>query len=344
MGMSAFEIAGLVGLVLATTALLFFLLRRKPAHAEPDLVELWKVAFNSSPIAVIIRQNGDYVHCNDACVRILGARDKAHVLEVGPRAGAPERQADGRLTADIFQESAEVVKQGKTFQYQVAGRTLGKSEPFYVDIYFVPTTYRGAGAVLSLVDASERIRITNEARHQTQQIAQKFEVTIGGLVESLASTAGEMRTASQGMSKTAEHASTQASSVLANVEQASGNVQIVAAATEELSSSVSEIGRQATQSTEIASEAVAAANRTNTTVQGLSTAAQKIGDVVKLISDIASQTNLLALNATIEAARAGEAGRGFAVVASEVKSLPSQVRPRRRLPATFRRPHRARIR
>jgi methyl-accepting chemotaxis protein len=326
MGISAFEIAGLGGLVLATMALLFFLVRRKPAHAEPDLVELWKVAFNSSPIAMIIRQNGVYVHCNDACVRILGARDKAHVLEVGPRAGAPERQADGRLTADIFKESAEVVKQGKTFQYQgMAGRTLGKSEPFYVDIYFVPTTYRGEGAVLSyLVDASERIRITNEARHQTQQIAQKFEVTIGGLVESLASTAGEMRTASQGMSKTAEHASTQASSVLANVEQASGNVQIVAAATEELSSSVSEIGRQATQSTEIASEAVAAANRTNTTVQGLSTAAQKIGDVVKLISDIASQTNLLALNATIEAARAGEAGRGFAVVASEVKSLASQ--------------------
>jgi PAS domain-containing protein/uncharacterized protein YoxC len=324
--MSLLEIAGLVGSVVAAAAFLLVVRRKKAPGAEADLLEIWRVAFDSSPIAMLIRQNGVYVHCNDACLHILGARDKAQVIEVGPRARAPERQPDGRLTNDVFKECADVLKQGKTFHYQgLAGRRLDTDAPFHVDAYFVPARYRGDDAVLAyLVDASARIRITTEARHQTQQIAQQFEVTIGGLVGSLASTADEMRTASQGMSKTAGHASSQASSVLAKVQEASGNVQIVAAATEELSSSVSEIARQATQSTEIASEAVAAANRTNTTVQGLSTAAQKIGDVIKLISDIASQTNLLALNATIEAARAGEAGRGFAVVASEVKSLASQ--------------------
>jgi uncharacterized protein YoxC len=324
--MSALEIAGL-GVLLIMAAVILFLLRRDSStRASADLVELWRVAFDSSPIAMLIRQNGVYVHCNDACISILGARDKAQVLEVGPRARAPEQQPDGRLTADIFKECAEVLKQGKAFQYQgMAGRPLDKDEALYVDLYFVPTKYRGDDAVLAyLVNASERVHVTNEARQQAQQIARNFEVTIGGLVQSLASTAAEMRTASQGMSKTAEHACSQATSVLVKVEETSGNVQIAAAATEELSSSVSEIGRQVNQSAQIAGEAVEEANRTNTTVQGLSTAAQKIGDVVKLISEIASQTNLLALNATIEAARAGEAGRGFAVVASEVKSLASQ--------------------
>jgi methyl-accepting chemotaxis protein len=324
--MSLLEIGGLVALVTMAMAILFLLRREKSTRSEADLVELWKVAFDSSPIAMIIRQNGAYVHCNDACVRILGARDKRHALEIGPRGNAPERQPDGRLTADILKEAVETLKQGKTFQCQaMMSATLDTNNPYYVDMYAASVTYRGQDAILSyLVEASDRIRIANEAQQQTQQIARNFEATIGGLVQSLAATAVEMRTASQGMSKTAEHASEQATSVLANVEEASGNVQIVAAATEELSSSVSEIGRQVTQSTEIASQAVDEANRTNTTVQGLSTAAQKIGDVVKLISDIANQTNLLALNATIEAARAGEAGRGFAVVASEVKSLASQ--------------------
>jgi methyl-accepting chemotaxis protein len=324
--MSALEIAGLLALVAMAGAIIFLLRRDRSTRADTDLVELWRVAFDSSPIAMIIRQNGAYVHCNDACVRILGARDKRHALEIGPRGNAPERQPDGRLTADILKEAAATLQQGKTFQCQaMMSATLDTSEPYYVDMYAAPAKYRGQDAILSyLVDASDRVRIANEARQQSQHIARNFEMTIGGLVQSLASTAAEMRSASQGMSKTAEDASAQATNVLTNVEEASGNVQIVAAATEELSSSVSEIGRQVTQSTEIASQAVEEANRTNTTVQGLSTAAQKIGDVVKLISDIASQTNLLALNATIEAARAGEAGRGFAVVASEVKSLASQ--------------------
>jgi hypothetical protein len=314
--MSAFELAGLVLLVAMATLVLILLRRGRLKRADADLVELWRVAFDSSPIAMLIRQDNVYVHCNDACIRILGARDKSHVLEVGPAKVTSERQPDGRLTADIFKECAEVLKQGKTFHYQgLAGHTLDTNKTLYVDIYWVPIKYRGGDAVLSyLVDVSSRVRVADEAREQTQQIARNFETTIGGLVQSLVSTAAEMRTTSHEMSTTAKDTS----------EEATGNVQIVAAATEELSSSVSEIGRQVTQSTQIASQAVQEANRTNITVQGLSAAAQKIGDVVKLISDIASQTNLLALNATIEAARAGEAGRGFAVVASEVKSLASQ--------------------
>ncbi len=324
--MSTLEIAGLVAIVAMAVAIVFLIRRDRSTRADADLIELWRVAFDSSPIAMLIKQNGVYVHCNPACVRILGARDRSHVLEVGPAKVAAERQPDGRLTADVLKDCAEALKEGKTFQHQgFAGRTLDKDEPLYVDMYWVPAKYRGDIALLSyIVDASDRIRIANEARQQSQQIARNFETTIGGLVQSLASTAAEMRSASQDMSKTAEDASAQASSVLTRVEEASANVQVVAAATEELSSSVSEIGRQVTQSTEIASQAVQEANRTNTTVQGLSMAAQKINDVVKLISDIASQTNLLALNATIEAARAGDAGKGFAVVASEVKSLANQ--------------------
>src|SRR3954452_21196657 len=125
--MNALEIAGLVAIVVMAIAILVLLRRAGSGHADAEIVELWRVAFDSSPIAMLIRQNGVYVHCNDACISILGARDKAQVLEVGPRARAPEQQPDGRLTADIFKECAEVLKQGKTFQYQgMVGRPLDK--------------------------------------------------------------------------------------------------------------------------------------------------------------------------------------------------------------------------
>ena len=170
----------------------------------------------------------------------------------------------------------------------------------------------------------QKRRAEVEKKTMMSKLADDFDSSIRGSLDTLASAATEMRATSQSMSATAEEASAQATTVAAAAEQASANVQTVAAATEELSSSVAEIGRQVAESTRIAGQAVSDASRTNATVQGLSAAAQKIGDVVKLISDIASQTNLLALNATIEAARAGEAGKGFAVVASEVKSLANQ--------------------
>lgn len=172
----------------------------------------------------------------------------------------------------------------------------------------------------------ERMRAEGEAQRKAEmgQLADHFEATIKNVVETVSSSATEMRASSSAMSSTAEATNQQATTVAAASEEASANVQTVASATEELTSSIQEITRQVTESTRMAKVAVEQAHATGKTVDGLTHAADKIGDVVKLITGIAAQTNLLALNATIEAARAGEAGKGFAVVASEVKALANQ--------------------
>lgn len=172
------------------------------------------------------------------------------------------------------------------------------------------------------IEAESRVH----ARRKTemQALAERFQDTVGGIVDTVSATAKQLETAAGSLTKTAESTQVQSGIVAAASEQASVNVQGVAAAAEELAATVSEIGRQVQHSNEIAQHAVTQAASTNQRVTDLSSSASRIGDVITLIRTIAGQTNLLALNATIEAARAGEAGKGFAVVAQEVKQLAEQ--------------------
>jgi methyl-accepting chemotaxis protein len=192
---------------------------------------------------------------------------------------------------------------------------------------------RAVGFFKESIMAADRLREAQEQqkagaaagqRAALIRMADDFNASVGGIIDTVASTATEMQGAAQSLSATAEEANRQATAVAGAATRASSNVQTVATAAEELSASISEIGRQVAQSSAIAVKAVDQAQRTNDTVNSLAQSAQTIGEVVGLIQQIASQTNLLALNATIEAARAGDAGRGFAVVASEVKNLASR--------------------
>jgi methyl-accepting chemotaxis protein len=147
---------------------------------------------------------------------------------------------------------------------------------------------------------------------------------LGGIVDTVASSATELKVTAETMAATARQTASRSGHVAGAAEEAASNVGTVAAAAEQLGASVQEIGRQVSNSSDLAASAVSEADRTAILVHELDTVVSRIGDVVGLIATIAGQTNLLALNATIEAARAGEAGRGFAVVASEVKELANQ--------------------
>jgi methyl-accepting chemotaxis protein len=195
-------------------------------------------------------------------------------------------------------------------------------------------TARGVEAVKQML--SEKARAEAETKVQQDllsaqqrkaemhRLADRFESSIGKIVETVSSASTELEASASTLTATAAHAQEVTTMVAAASEEASVNVNTVASATEELSSSVNEISRQVQDSARIASEAVSQTRTTTDRVSELSKAAARIGDVVELINAIAGQTNLLALNATIEAARAGEAGRGFAVVAAEVKALAEQ--------------------
>lgn len=168
-------------------------------------------------------------------------------------------------------------------------------------------------------------RAAEERRMLMHKMADDFDRSVKGVVNTVSAAATEMQSSAKSMSATAEETSSQCSAVAAAAEQTSANVTTVASAAEELNSSIGEITRQIGDSVKVAAGCMTEAEATGTVMKQLNKSAEDIGNVVKLIEGIASQVNLLALNATIEAARAGDAGRGFAVVANEVKNLANQV-------------------
>jgi methyl-accepting chemotaxis protein len=187
-------------------------------------------------------------------------------------------------------------------------------------------------AQAQLVRASALERETAEARAAreaarrsgTEELARRFEATVGSILAQVSASASLMRSTATDMAAVAAESVSHSSTVTAGAGEAAHNAGAAAAAAARLGTSLGAVAKQVGRSADLAQATATEAADAVPLVQELRAAAERIGDVVSMISGVADQTNLLALNATIEAARAGEAGRGFAVVAAEVKALAGQ--------------------
>jgi methyl-accepting chemotaxis protein len=167
-------------------------------------------------------------------------------------------------------------------------------------------------------------RITNafapsldHLRHDFNNSLAGLEATIGSIgnsVTTIRAGSGELKTASDDLSRRTERQAAALEEAAAALAEMTDSVNGALIRCETAVDVAADTLKGAHTSTEVVRNAIQAMER----IEGSSS---KIRQIIDVIDQIAFQTNLLALNAGVEAARAGEAGKGFAVVAQEVREL-----------------------
>jgi hypothetical protein len=138
------------------------------------------------------------------------------------------------------------------------------------------------------------------------------------LLEQIALTAKELRSASEQIQSACADQAAGSSQQASAVEETSRTMQALVEAAKAIADSSHEVRSNAENTLETTG-AISQA------IKSLTEHAELIGDISEKIRSISDKSDLVALNASLEGTRAGEAGRGFILVANEMRRLAESV-------------------
>jgi sigma-B regulation protein RsbU (phosphoserine phosphatase) len=135
----------------------------------------FRALFDHSSDAHLIFDETGITDCNDAAIRLLGARDRAEILALHPAVLSPELQPDGRPSAEKSKEMDGIALRRGWHRFEWVHRRLdGSLVPVEVTLNAIAIQGRPAMVVV-WHDLTERKRMEAELREANERMRAELE-------------------------------------------------------------------------------------------------------------------------------------------------------------------------
>lgn len=152
---------------------LFIVRQRRLKHEIREQKEAFKTIFEKSHDGTLLLEEGKFIYCNEAIVKMLGYSSKEEVLNLHPSQLSPKYQSDGRLSFEKAEEMMEIaLEQGYNRFEWIHTRSNG--QPFWAEIVLTKINLHGKD-IIHVVwrDIQERKEIEKQIKELNRQLEHK---------------------------------------------------------------------------------------------------------------------------------------------------------------------------
>ena len=147
---------------------------KRSAEKLQESENKYRELFEKSKDAVLIIENGTFIDCNQATVDMLGYKNKVELLQTHPSELSPEKQPDGRASAEKADEMMRtaIEKGGHRFEWD---HVRANGDVFPVEVLLTPITIETGRQILHTVwrDITERKQAEKEIR-ESQELSARL--------------------------------------------------------------------------------------------------------------------------------------------------------------------------
>ena len=133
--------------------------------------EKFRDLFEKSEDAILIIENGKFVDCNQATVKMLCYNDKDDFLNAHPSALSPEKQPDGKISLEKANEMMDIAIEKGSHRF-VWDHIRADGEVFPVEVLLTKITANETKQVLHAIwrDITDRVRAEMKLKEANKQL------------------------------------------------------------------------------------------------------------------------------------------------------------------------------